>query len=150
MGHEGLFEHAERTAYQWLRVVADRLDTDDLHLTYRMVRTWMHLLRDRVTVNSAAHLAAQLPELLRGVFYDGWRPSRVPSRMHAEEYLIRFQQDAGIPADEVRAAAATITAAMRELFSPGQLDTVLGQLPDDVWAILDTAPVSRSGIPGKR
>ncbi|MEV4320363.1 DUF2267 domain-containing protein [Actinocrispum sp. NPDC049592] len=98
--------------------MADWLDIDDMHQTYRVVRTWMHLLRDRLPVNSAAHLAAPLPELLRGVFYDGWRPSRVPDRMHAEGYLLRFQQEAWIPAAEVRATAAAVTGAMRELFPP--------------------------------
>jgi uncharacterized protein (DUF2267 family) len=139
-----LFAHAERTAHDWLRVAADRLEIDDVQEAYRMLRSWLHLVRDRVTVNSAAHLAAQLPELLRGVFYDGWQPSKVPMRMHAEEFLLRFQQDARIPATEVRPALAAITSAMRELFSPGQLDTVIGQLPDDVWALLYPAPTGRA------
>jgi len=33
---------------------------------------------DRLPITIAANFAAQLPELLRGVFYDGWSPSRVP------------------------------------------------------------------------
>ncbi|MFD1049696.1 DUF2267 domain-containing protein, partial [Kibdelosporangium lantanae] len=75
-----LFAHAEQTAYEWLRVIADQLGTDDVHEAYQVLRPWLHLLRDRLSVPGAAHLAAQLPELLRGVFYDGWRPSEVPVR----------------------------------------------------------------------
>ncbi|RSD11633.1 DUF2267 domain-containing protein [Amycolatopsis eburnea] len=30
---------------------------------------------DRLTVEAAAHFATQLPELLRGVYYEGWTPA---------------------------------------------------------------------------
>lgn len=143
MTSQRLFANAERTAHEWLRVVADRLETDDLHEAYQVLRPWLHLLRDRLSVDSTAHLAAQLPELLRGVFYDGWQPSKVPVRMHAEQYLLRFQEDARVPAADVKATASAITSAMRDLFSPGQLDTVFGQLPADLRAILDPAPTGR-------
>ncbi|GAB3899732.1 hypothetical protein GCM10029964_086060 [Kibdelosporangium lantanae] len=139
-----LFAHAEQTAYEWLRVIADQLGTDDVHEAYQVLRPWLHLLRDRLSVPGAAHLAAQLPELLRGVFYDGWRPSEVPVRIHAEEYRLRFQEEARIPAAEVAVTAAAVTTAMRALFSPGQLATAFEQLPGDLRAILDPAPIGRT------
>jgi uncharacterized protein (DUF2267 family) len=63
----------------WLADVADSFGTEDRRFAYRVTRAWLHTLRDRLGVDASAHLAAQLPELLRGVFYDGWDPSRVPA-----------------------------------------------------------------------
>ncbi|RSM85304.1 DUF2267 domain-containing protein [Kibdelosporangium aridum] len=144
MTHQRLFAHAESTALEWLRVVADRLDTDDLHEAYQLLRPWLHILRDRLPVDSAVHLAAQLPELLRGMYYDGWQPSKVPIRLDVEDYLTRYQQEARIPARDVNRALAAITSAMSGLFSPGQLDTVLGQLPAKLRAILNPALSGRT------
>jgi uncharacterized protein (DUF2267 family) len=44
--------------------------------------------RDRIGPESAAHLCAQLPMLLRGLFYEGWDPTGKPSKeRHEEDFL---------------------------------------------------------------
>jgi uncharacterized protein (DUF2267 family) len=55
----------------WLAEIASEFGTEDRRLAYRVTRAWLHELRDRLPVPIAANFAAQLPELLRGVFYDG-------------------------------------------------------------------------------
>ena len=50
---------------------AAALGTDDRQDAYRAVRGVLHTLRDRLPVEESAQLAAQLPTLLRGVFYEG-------------------------------------------------------------------------------
>ena len=50
----------------WLAGIEEGFGTHDRRLAYRVVRAWLHSLRDRLTVEVAAHFAAQLPELLRG------------------------------------------------------------------------------------
>ena len=42
--------------------------------SYAALRAVLHRLRDRLSVDGAAHLGAQLPTLIRGVYYDGWKP----------------------------------------------------------------------------
>ena len=59
-----------------LAEIADEFGAGDRRLAYRVTRAWPHTLRDRLPVTMAANFAAQLSELLRGVFYDGWSPSR--------------------------------------------------------------------------
>ncbi|WP_407676855.1 DUF2267 domain-containing protein [Phytohabitans aurantiacus] len=62
-----------------------------------------------------------MPELLRGVYYDGWQPHRVPVKYGLEGYVARFAREARIPADEVLPAAAIVTKVHAERLSPGQL-----------------------------
>ena len=130
------FAHAENTAHTWLAVVRDRLGTDDRQLAYRVLRAWLHTVRDRLTVEAAAHFAAQLPELLRGVFYEGWNPSHVPTRYGVDGFVARFAGSAGTTRAEVPRAAAVVTSALDELCSPGQLDHVLKPLPEPLVALL--------------
>ena len=84
----------------------------------------------------AAHFAAQLPELLRGVYYDGWDPSAVPVKYDREGYVNRFVQEGKVTAEDVPRMAAAVTAVVRERGSPGHLEAALEQLPHDIRALL--------------
>ena len=65
-------DHAMQTAHTWINDVAREFDTEDREFAYRVLRAWLHTLRDRLTVEASAHFAAQLPDLIRGIFYAGW------------------------------------------------------------------------------
>ena len=124
------FARAVHTAQMWLADVSRALGTDDRRHAYRVLRAWLHTLRDRLTVHAAVKLAAQLPELLRGVYYDGWEPSRVPVKYGPDEYAVRFAFDARIPVANVSQAAPAVAHALARHLSPGQLDEALAQLPE--------------------
>jgi len=59
----------------WLREVMDELGSDDRHRAYLALRSVLHSLRDRLTIEEATDLGAQLPILVRGFYYDAWNPS---------------------------------------------------------------------------
>ena len=60
--------------------------------SYAALRAVLHTLRDRLTVEEAADLAAQLPLLISGIYFDGWDPSRVPQKMHRDEFLQHIRE----------------------------------------------------------
>ena len=76
-----------------------------------------------------------MPELLRGVFYDGWSPSHVPDKFDDEEYVRRFARDANIHSTEVKRAASLVTKVMRNHISAGAVDEAMGALPADIRKI---------------
>lgn len=124
------FGHMEHTAHSWLADVAEVFGTEDRRFAYRVLRAWLHTLRDRLTVDSAALFAAQLPEVVRGVYYEGWNPSRVPVKYDHDEFVDRFAAEANVPPEDVPSAVARVTAALQEHLSRGQLDNVFAQLPE--------------------
>lgn len=123
---------AHQTGREWLTTIAHHLGTEDRHYAYRVLRAWLHLVRDRLTIDSAAHFAAQLPEVLRGVYYDGWVPSRVPIRYGVASFTKRFADEADVRAAEVAPAAGAVSAGLNALCSPGQLDHVLALMPSNL------------------
>ncbi len=130
------FSHAVHTANIWLADVAAAFGTRDRRYAHRAVRAWLHGLRDRLTVDASAKFGAQLPELLRGVFYDGWEPSRVPRRYTVDHYIDRFAIEAGVPVSQVPMITATVTIALADHFSPGQLEETFAGLPADLRTLL--------------
>ena len=129
-------DHAIDAAHTWINDVAKEFDTEDREFAYRVLRAWLHTLRDRLTVEASAHFAAQLPDLIRGIFYQAWNPNAVPDKYNAEAYAVRFAREANIALDDVGKAAAAATAAALHHLPVAQMDKALGQLPTEIRDIL--------------
>ncbi|KWX22528.1 hypothetical protein AFM11_20520 [Mycolicibacterium wolinskyi] len=130
-------DHAMHTAHTWVNAVARQFGTEDHEFAYGVLRAWLHTLRDRLTVAAAAHFAAQLPDLVRGVFYAGWDPDAVPVKFDADAYGVRFAHEANISVHDVDKAATAVTAALVGFLPAAQIEKVLEQLPRDVRARLE-------------
>lgn len=130
------FARAEATAHEWLAQVGRELGTDDRVLAHRVLRAWLHVVRDRLPVGSAVHFAAQLPVLLRGEFFEGWNPSRVPVAYDVAEFCERFAAEAGIHQSQVSDAVVAVSAALDALCSAGNLDHVLAPLPRSLRTLI--------------
>ena len=144
-----VFDRAVHTANTWLTDVATALDTDDIRFAHRALRAWLHALRDRLTVDSAAKFGAQLPELLRGIYYDGWVPSKAPIKYGSDEFSLRFAEEARIATKDVRGAISATTRALADHLSPGLMTETLAQLPAHVRALL-TGPGTAPTAPATR
>ena len=68
-----IFDTTVQETNLWLKGIMEGLHTDDRHLAYLALRATLHALRDRLGPENAVHLAAQLPMLVRGLYYEGWR-----------------------------------------------------------------------------
>lgn len=78
------FDKTVQESNLWLKDIMERLNTTDRHRAYSTLRAVLHALRDRIGAENAAHLGAQLPILLRGLFYEGWDPTNKPTKERHE------------------------------------------------------------------
>ncbi|MEW6167812.1 MAG: DUF2267 domain-containing protein [Pseudomonadota bacterium] len=138
---------------QWLEDVGAYLDTPDRQTAYRAMRAVLLGVRDRIGADNAAHLAAQLPLLIRGIFYDGFRPSATPSRERSREAFLGKLDHAvfrGLQIDPERAAKAVLRV-MAEHIDPNEIEKVAQLFPEelrDLWpdvADLPPRPSKRAG-----
>ena len=107
-----VFEGITQKAREWVDELAAELGRPgDRTYALRVLRSFLHVLRDRLPVAEAAHLAAQLPELLRGIYYEGWRPSDTPLPYHDLETFLERIAVAGRLAGDTEAAYAGEAAA---------------------------------------
>jgi uncharacterized protein (DUF2267 family) len=138
-------DRAVDKASAWLADIDAGFGTDDRQLAYRVLRAWLHCLRDRLTAEVAAHFAAQLPELLRGVFFDGWNPSRVPQKYDRTEYVTRFAREARIRDSDVARAAGIVTTVARRHMSAGVVAQAFERLPAGLRGVLEPAAEPAAG-----
>jgi uncharacterized protein (DUF2267 family) len=136
--HVDIIDRSVEKAHIWVNDVAEELGTEDRQHAYRVLRAFLHALRDHLSVDEAADLAAQLPIFVRGVYYEGWDPSRTPERARdVDSFLRRVAGEAGL-AGETEASFA-VTAASRVLqrhVSTGEARSVLHELPEHLRELL--------------
>lgn len=120
--------------YEWLKEIREELHTDDSRLAYQALRSVLQTLRDRLPPEEAAHLAAQLPTLVRGIYYEGWRPAHKPDLMRSrEEFLARVAErfDHAATYDPILLCHGVLTVLDRHI-SPGEINEVRGTLTKDL------------------
>jgi uncharacterized protein (DUF2267 family) len=139
--HVDVIDRGVEQAHVWVNDVADEFGTEDHQLAYRILRAFLHAVRDRITVEESAQLAAQLPTLIRGIYYEGWRPSTTPLRYHDRETFLRKIADEALLAGSTEASYAVTAAAavLRRHVSEGEVADVLAILPAQIRQLLGEA-----------
>lgn len=133
-----VFDKTVQTTNAWLNEIMEVIGPDR-HRAYRVLAAVLHSLRDRLTVNEAAQLGAQLPILVRGIYYDRWHdPAGKPERLrHKEEFLaaVADELDDIGPFNPER-ATRTVFAVLYHHIAPGEIEDVKATMPThlrDLW-----------------
>jgi uncharacterized protein (DUF2267 family) len=75
--------------------------------------------------------------LMRGIFYEGWDPARVPIKMDREEFLERIREGFTYEVEGgVELLVQRVVQAMRRFVTDGEWDDVLASLPRDLAGLL--------------
>lgn len=103
-------------AEAWLTDFKQRLKWHDREKTYLAFMATLHALRDSLPRDEAIYLGAQLPVLLRGLYYEGWHPSaRIARAKSRSAFIERIQEgvhrNPRIDAEEVASAVFSLLAA---------------------------------------
>jgi uncharacterized protein (DUF2267 family) len=105
--------------------------------SYAALRGVLHALRDRLTVQEAAQLAAQLPMLIRGLYYQGWNPAKVPVKMSREEFLARIRRDFPYEVEGgVEQLTTTVLEVLRQHVTDGEWEDIRSSLPRELVSVL--------------
>jgi uncharacterized protein (DUF2267 family) len=133
VGLEGI-DHTVQLTHAWINELDASLGWNNKHRSYRLLRSVLQTLRDWLQVNEAADLGAQLPELLRGVYYEHWRPATTPVKARSKaDFMARidraFKND---PIMFTPDAVAAVFALLARRITAGEINDVRQALPADV------------------
>lgn len=104
---------------------------------YLALRTVLHALRDHLPIEEATDLGAQLPMLVRGLYYEGWTLTGKPIKdRHADEFFVAiaqaFHEDAKIAPENV---ARAVFRVLSRHISAGERSDIVQELPAPLRAL---------------
>jgi uncharacterized protein (DUF2267 family) len=129
-----VFDTSLQDTNLWLKSIAERLGQCSRQEAYAALRAVLHALRDRLPAQAAVNFAAQLPMLIRGLYFEGWTLPDKPERAHtAQEFAENVA--AFLPPkyrfDPVFTSSA-VFAAISQFTSAGEPAKVMSQLPEPI------------------
>jgi uncharacterized protein (DUF2267 family) len=129
-----VFDTTLQKTHIWLNEITDELHWEDRFRGYKALRAGLHALRDRLTVEEAAHLGAQLPMLIRGLYYEGWTPSGKPVKTRSKDEFLapireQFRGDAEIDPERVARAVFKVLA---KRVTEGEIEDVKSLFPKEL------------------
>jgi uncharacterized protein (DUF2267 family) len=131
-----VFDKTLHTTNTWLKEIMEALGPDR-HVAWHVLGAVLRAVRDRIPVELSAHLSAELPLLVRGLYYDRWRPAAPPERYRSlDEFLdiLAYDLSSTRPVDPQDAAIAVFTVLTRHV-PAGQVEKVRHALPEDIRAL---------------
>jgi uncharacterized protein (DUF2267 family) len=130
--------HGVQQTQEWIKELRDNADLADEAEALSVLRNVLHQLRDRLTPEEAVQLGAQLPVILRGVYYEGWRPSRTPEKVHRTQFLDEVGTKLLPRRINPDSAVRDVFALMAHHCDPNEIADVIDQLPadlKDLWPV---------------
>jgi uncharacterized protein (DUF2267 family) len=118
----------------WLKELMEIGGFEDESQAYTALRAALHSIRDRLTVDEATDLGAQCPMLVRGFYYEGWKPALAPNKERTKEAFldsVRESLRTNTTIEPERAVRATFQLLDRQI-SAGEIQDVKRMMPAGV------------------
>jgi uncharacterized protein (DUF2267 family) len=128
-------EHTVQLTHEWINELDRSLGWNNKGRSYHLLKSVLHALRDRLIVEEAADLAAQLPTLLRGAYYEQWRPATVPERHKTRDDFVARVAASFKPPQTLEHPGQAVIAVFQLLskkITSGEIDDVRHALPEDL------------------
>jgi uncharacterized protein (DUF2267 family) len=134
MSTQGLemIEHTVQLTHEWINDLAERLDWADKRQVLMLLRSTLTALRDLLSVNEAAQFSAQLPLLIRGLFYENWTPASRAERT-ATAFVERVSEKLAMDAEyRGEEDIAEVFRLLNARISQGEVEDIRQSLPADI------------------
>ncbi len=134
-----VFDSHLETANRWMKELIENLaiSPDNHPRALHALRAGLHAIRDRLPTAEVLHLGAQLPTLIRGIYYEGWTLQHDPGQLRSRAAMVaRVKRDLARdqhldPVDVLRAVIHLLV----EHISEGEIKDVLATLPKPIAAL---------------
>ncbi len=127
------FDKTLQTTNIWLDEIMEDLGPDR-KTAWRVLAVVLHRLRNRLPLGLAANLGAQLPILVRGIYYDQFQPEQLPDdcdtlKQFCAEIGEWLQDNRPINLEQ---AVRSVFALLSRHISTGEIGNVVQALPEEI------------------
>ena len=129
-----VFDSTVQKTNMWLKEILEELGWKNRHRAYRALRATLHALRDHLSIEEVVELAAQLPTLIRGIYYEGWQPNKNKGKeRYKKEFLDNvlhyFEIDPDVDPEYISRAVFRVLC---KRISEGEIKDIISILPKEL------------------
>jgi uncharacterized protein (DUF2267 family) len=128
-----VFDKSIQTTNIWLDEIMEDMGPDR-QLAWHLLGAVLRTMRDRLPAELAAHLGAQLPLIVRGAYYDQYKPEALPGKSRSQdEFLARIADELKFtrPVD-TKEALQVVCSVLAKHVGDGQMTKVWDALPEEI------------------
>ena len=149
--HNMLDSYTERTR-DWLKDVMQELAWDSENRAMYALRAVLQAVRDWSAFDDAVEFGGHLPVVIRGLYYEGWKPYRKATPIHrTEEFLATVRHYfPGDPGTEIENVARAVFSVLERRTVDGEIEDVRHLLPgeiDALWPETVTSSATMRSLP---
>lgn len=142
--HLPILDKSVEDAHLWLNALLRHLGVKDRMQAYHVLRAVLHALRDRIGPENAVHFSAQLPLIIRGLFFEGWKMSAPASHeRHVAEFLAHVARE--LDEDHrlnLEPAVRAVFSVIWERVDQGEVAKLMRIFPADLRVLWQSPTVS--------
>ncbi|MGV6874179.1 DUF2267 domain-containing protein [Pseudochelatococcus sp. B33] len=138
-----VFDKTIQTTNIWLNEIMEEMGPDR-HVAWHMLGAVLRAVRDRLPPDLAAHLGAQLPLIVRGTYYDQYKPAATPDRSRSLDACLEKIADELKFTRPVntRDALRVVCSVVARHVDEGVITKVRDSLPEDIRRVVGPKPDS--------
>lgn len=124
-----IFAKTLKSTNLWLKEIGRIIGADKRH-SYHVLMAVLHAIRDRLSINQNANFAAQLPLLIRGIYFQNWNPGERGARRSKKQFTAEIAKalESTTPV-EAKDACRAVFHVLDHYVSPEELGKVKQSLP---------------------
>ena len=120
----------------WLKAIQKDMEAVSRQEAYVALRATLHVLRDLLAPDEAVQLGAQMPALVRGIYYEGWKLSGKPARIKAlDVFLGAVAAESGNAVGDAESAARAVFRTLSHKISGGEIADVKAGISQEIRAL---------------
>ncbi|MGJ8623081.1 MAG: DUF2267 domain-containing protein [Yoonia sp.] len=129
-----VFERTNHEAHEWVNDLAGRTGWTNEREVLRLLRSVLCTIRDHLPVNEMAQFSAQLPLILRGMFFEGWQPKNTTvHERHLAEFIATIEETISEVLDyRGEADIAAVFKTINAHISRGEVEDVRACFPQEL------------------
>lgn len=136
MSAQGLevIDHTVHLTHEWINELAGRLDWTSSRDVLLLMRSTLHAIRDHLRVDESAQFSAQLPLLIRGMYFENWVPKMTPIKERKLTAFVSRIEDLVSDIIEYRGAAdiQVVLKMLNARISQGEVEDIRANLPAEI------------------
>lgn len=138
MTKDSVLDSTIQKTHEWLRDIKEGLGLDNDRAAYAALRATLHGFRDLLATDQVASFGAQLPMLVRGIYYEGWNPaSTLTGERQRRGFLeaVRHELREHLELSDAERVARVVFDVVTMHVSPGEIEKTTHSLPREVRAL---------------